>query len=165
MIRSHLLAVLLLAVSLVLLSACASTAAPAASTAAPAASTATPARPMPTAAPSVAPAVERAVTPAAVAPADVRAAIAAAVEMLDQRGPYRMQITSTFDDGVAELLVVPPDRSHFKTSSGGQSVEIISVGATSYMLEPDGLWQTLPSDTGGRDFRPADQRGGSRRYR
>ncbi len=75
-------------------------------------------------------------------PADVRSAIAAAIEALDKSGPYRMTITASNDGGGPVTLdVIPPDRSWYKASLDGMPVEVINIGNTAYVLDPDGTWQ------------------------
>lgn len=84
-------------------------------------------------------------------PADARIIIAAAIDALDKHGPYRMKITSSLDANPVVMDVVPPDRSYYKSSVDGKPVEIISIGATSYVLDPDGKWQTVASQDAGVD--------------
>lgn len=76
-------------------------------------------------------------------PADARAAIAAAIEALDKNGPYRMTIIASSNSGEPVILdVVPPDRSWYKGSLDGTPVEVIDIGDTAYVLNPDGTWET-----------------------
>jgi len=76
-------------------------------------------------------------------PADAKAAIGAALDALDKNGPYRMTIMASSDaGGPVTLDVVPPDRSWYKGSVDGKPVEVIDIGNTSYVLDPDGTWQT-----------------------
>lgn len=79
-------------------------------------------------------------------PADPRAAIGAALEALDLNGPYRMVIRAANDaEGPVVLDVVPPDRSWYRASFEGTPVEVINIGNTAYVLDPDGTWQTSTS--------------------
>ena len=83
-------------------------------------------------------------------PADAKTAILAALDALDKNGPYRMTISASNDaEGPVILEVVPPDRSHYKASLNGTPVEVIDIGTTSYVLNPDGSWETgSTTDTG-----------------
>lgn len=79
-------------------------------------------------------------------PTDARAAIGAALDALDRNGPYRMGIFATNDaEGPVFLEVVPPDRSHYMASVDGIRVEVINIGATAYVLDPDGTWEVSTS--------------------
>lgn len=85
-------------------------------------------------------------------PTDARAAIGAALDALDQNGPYRMGIFATNDaEGPVFLEVVPPDRSHYMSSVEGIRVEVINIGATAYVLDPDGTWQISTSEDSSTD--------------
>lgn len=85
-------------------------------------------------------------------PVDARAAIGAALEALDRNGPYRMGIFATNDpEGPVFLEVVPPDRSHYMASVEGIRVEVINIGTTAYVLDPDGTWQVSTSTDTGSD--------------
>jgi hypothetical protein len=84
-------------------------------------------------------------------PVDAKVIIATAMDALDKNGPYRMKVTTSLDANPAEIDVMPPDRSYYKSTLDGKPVEIISIGATSYVLDPDGTWQTLASQDAGVD--------------
>jgi len=91
----------------------------------------------------------RSTTPAnAGAPANAGEIILAAINTLDSNGPYRMRITSNLDTSPIEMLIVPPDRTHYKSSYEGKPVEIIGIGDTSYVLDDDGTWLTSTAETG-----------------
>ena len=62
-----------------------------------------------------------------------------------------MKITSTLDAQPAELTVVPPDRSHYASTLEGKPVEVINIGSTGYVLNPDGTWETTTSQDAGVD--------------
>ncbi len=109
-----------------------------------------------TAAPPLAATVAPTDAPAATEPAgqpdDARAAIGAALEALDRNGPYRMGIFAASDpDGPVFLEVVPPDRSHYMASVEGIRVEVINIGDTAYVLDPDGTWQVSTTTDSGSD--------------
>lgn len=126
------------------------------SLATPAAPNTSPTKPGATQAPTGAPTAEPTAAPPATEPAgqplDARAAIGAALEALDRNGPYRMGIFAASDpEGPVFLEVVPPDRSHYMASVEGIRVEVITIGNTAYVLDPDGTWEISTSTDSGSD--------------
>ena len=84
---------------------------------------------------------------------DVKAAIVAALAAMDGNGPYRIKVTSTLPDAPpAEVFVAPPDRARYTaTLPDGTHVEVVSIGAKTYVLDPDGVWQASESSDSGAD--------------
>jgi hypothetical protein len=54
------------------------------------------------------------------------------------------------------LDVVPPDRSHYQATFQGTPVEVINIGATAYVLDPDGSWQISTSTDAGTESQLLD---------
>jgi hypothetical protein len=79
--------------------------------------------------------------------------VADALRKLDNSGPYRINLLSSFDPNApVEVLVVPPDRSHYKSSVDGAKIEFITVGEQSWALSETGEWTTASEAGAGANF-------------
>jgi hypothetical protein len=78
-------------------------------------------------------------------PSDPKAAVIQVLTAMQNSGPYRVTTTIVSDDTTMEMTgeVIPPDKMHTQTAVGDQPMEMVMIGAQSWMKMGED-WQEMP---------------------